>query len=81
MTFDQLYTLLVVAYGRRQLLWFGVARRPTALWLAQQITEAFPWGLAPRYLARDNDRAYGHVSTARVSAMGLRDRPITPRSP
>ena len=24
---------------------------------------------------------YGHVFTARVSAMGIRDRPITPRSP
>jgi len=81
MAFDQLYTFLVVGHGRRQLLWFEVTRHPTAQWLAQQITEAFPWGLAPRYLVRDNDRAYGHVFTARVSAMGIRDRPITPRSP
>jgi transposase InsO family protein len=81
MTFDQLYAFLVVGHGRRQLLWFEVTRHPTAQWLAQQITEAFPWGLAPRYLVRDNDRAYGHVFTARVSAMGIRDRPITPRSP
>jgi len=81
MTFDQLYAFLVGGHGRRQLLWFEVTRHPTAQWLAQQITEAFPWGLAPRYLVRDNDRAYGHVFTARVSAMGIRDRPITPRSP
>src|SRR5262245_48232395 len=26
---------------------------------AQQILEAFPWGTAPTYLVRDNDRAYG----------------------
>ena len=57
MTFDQLYAFLVVGHGRRQLLWFEVTRHPTAQWLAQQITEAFPWGLAPRYLVRDNDRA------------------------
>ena len=31
--------------------------------------------------ARDNDRAYGHAFTTRVRAMGIRDRPISPRSP
>ena len=30
---------------------------------------------------RDNDRAYGHVFTSRVGAMGIRDRPISPQSP
>jgi transposase InsO family protein len=80
-TFERLFVFLVLGHGRRQLLWFDVTRHPTAEWLARQITEAFPWGLAPRYLVRDNDRAYGHVFTARVCAMGIRDRPITPRSP
>ena len=50
-------------------------------WLARQITEAFPWTSAPAYLVRDNDRAYGHVFTSRVRAMGIRDRPISPGSP
>ena len=49
--------------------------------MARQITEAFPWTSAPVYLVRDNDRAYGHVFTARVRAMGIRDRPISPGSP
>ena len=30
---------------------------------------------------RDNDRAYGHVFTSRMRAMGIRDRPISPGSP
>ncbi len=30
---------------------------------------------------RDNDRAFGHVFTSRVRAMGIRDRPISPGSP
>jgi transposase InsO family protein len=30
---------------------------------------------------RDNDRAYGHVFTSRVRAMGIRNRPISSRSP
>jgi transposase InsO family protein len=80
-TFDHLFAFLVVGHGRRQLLWFEVTRHPTAEWLARQITEAFPWDSAPAYLVRDNDRAFGHVLTCRFRAMGIRDRPISPRSP
>ena len=71
----------MLGHGRRQLLWFEVTRHPTAEWLARQITEAFPWASAPAYLVRDNDRAYGHIFTSRVRAMGIRDRPISPGSP
>jgi transposase InsO family protein len=81
LTFDLLFAFLVLGHGRRQLLWFEVTRHPTAQWLARQITEAFPWGLAPAYLVRDNDRAYGHVFRSRVRAMGIRDRPISLGSP
>ena len=81
LTFDLLFAFLVLGHGRRQLLWFEVTRHPTAEWLARQITEAFPWGSAPAYLVRDNDRTYGHVFTSRVRAMGIRDRPISPGSP
>ena len=70
-----------MGHGRRQLLWFAVTRYPTAEWLAQQIVEAFPWHTAPTYLVRDNDGAYGQAFTRRVRAMGIRDRPISPRSP
>jgi transposase InsO family protein len=80
-TFERLFAFLVVGHDRRQLLWVEVTRHPTAEWLARQITEAFPWATAPRYLIRDNDRAYGHVFTGRLRAMGIRDRPISPRSP
>jgi transposase InsO family protein len=81
LTFDLLFAFLVLGHGRRQLLWFEVTRHPTAEWLARQITEAFPWESVPAYLMRDNDRAYGHVFTSRVRAMGIRDRPISPGSP
>ena len=72
---------LVLGHKRRQLLWFAVTRNPTAEWLARQITEAFPWDTAPRYLIRDNDRAFGAAFRARVRAMGIRDRPTSFRSP
>ena len=49
--------------------------------VARQITEAFPWDEAPRYLIRDRDRIYGTVVTRRLRAMGIRDKPIAPASP
>jgi hypothetical protein len=36
---------------------------------------------APRYLIRDQDRAYGIAVIRRLRAMGIRDKPITPGSP
>ena len=44
------------------------------------VGEAFPWETAPAYLVRDNDAAYGPVFKRRVRAMGIRDRPTSPRS-
>jgi transposase InsO family protein len=79
--FRQLFVFLVLGHRRRQLLGFAVTQNPTAEWLARQITEAFPWDTAPKYLIRDNDRAFGGAFKARVRAMGIRDRPISFRSP
>jgi transposase InsO family protein len=81
LTFERLFAFLVLGHGRRQLLWFAVTRNPTAEWLAQQIVAAFPWNTAPTYLVRDNDGAYGQPFLRRVRTMGIRDRPISPRSP
>lgn len=53
----------------------------SAEWIARQVTEAFPWDEAPRYLIRDRDRAFGPAYTRRVRAMGIRDRPTAARSP
>jgi transposase InsO family protein len=79
--FQRLFAFLVLGHERRRLLWFAVTRNPTADWLARQITEAFPWDGAPKYLIRDNDRMFGAVFKAHVRAMGIRDRPTSFRSP
>jgi transposase InsO family protein len=81
LTFERLFAFLVLGHGRRQLLWFAVTRYPTAEWLAQQMVEAFPWGTAPTYLIRDNDASYGQIFKGRLRSMGIRDRPISLRSP
>ena len=79
--FDLLYALIIVRLDRRDLVWINVTRHPTAEWIARQITEAFPWNEAPRYLIRDRDRIYGAVVTRRLRAMGIRDNPTAPASP
>jgi len=79
--FDLLYGLVIVRLGRRDLVWINVTSHPTADWIARQITEAFPWDKAPRYLIRDRDQIYGAAATCRLRAMGIRDKPIAPGSP
>jgi transposase InsO family protein len=80
-TFVQLYVLVIVRLARRELVWVNVTAHPTADWIAQQITEAFPWDEAPRYLIRDRDGVYGAVVSRRLRAMGIRDKPISAGSP
>jgi hypothetical protein len=79
--FKLLYGLVILHLERRRLVWTNATANPTADWITRQITEAFPWDAAPRYLIRDRDTAYGVAVTRRLRAMGIRDRPITPRSP
>src|ERR1019366_1322442 len=44
----------VELYGRvRYAVRINVTTNPTAEWIARQLTEAFPWDQAPRYLIRD----------------------------
>jgi len=80
-SFRLLYGLLILAHGRRKILWLGVTAHPSAEWIARQLTEAFGWEQAPRYIVRDRDRVYGNVFIRRLRAMGIRDRPTAPRSP
>ncbi len=80
-SFRLLYGFLILHHGRREILWIGTTSHPNAEWIARQLTEAFGWEDAPRYIIRDRDRAYGDVVVRRLRAMGIRDRPTAPRSP
>jgi hypothetical protein len=56
----------------------GVTAHPTVEWIAQQL-HLGGWN-ARRYMVRDRARVYGARLIQRVRAMGVRDRPIAPRS-
>jgi hypothetical protein len=66
---------------RRNLVWINVTANPTAEWIACQLTDAFPWNEAPRYMIRDRDRIYGALVTRRLRSLGIRDKPTAPASP
>jgi hypothetical protein len=70
-SFRLLYGLLILQHGRRQILWLGVTAHPTAEWIARQLTEAYGWTAAPRYVVRDRDAVYGDIFLRRLQAMGI----------
>ncbi|HWL73598.1 MAG TPA: hypothetical protein VNQ74_06985, partial [Burkholderiaceae bacterium] len=76
-SFRLLYGLLIMGHGRRQILWLGVTAHPTAEWIANQLTQAYGWEQAPRYLIRDRDSCYGSVFTRRLRSLGIRDHPTS----
>lgn len=80
-TFRVLYCFIVLRHDRRRVVHFNVTANPTAAWTAQQITEAFPFDEAPRYVIRDRDGIYGYFFRKRVKNMGIDEVPISPRAP
>jgi len=80
-TFRLLYALIVLGHDRRRVIHVAVTQNPTQVWLAHQMTEAFPWDTAPRYLLRDRDASYGPAFRDRVRVMGIKEVVTAPRSP
>ena len=80
-TFRLLWGFIVRRHERREIVHFAVTTNPTAAWTARQLTEAFPWDEAPRYLLRDRDRIYGEELTARLRTMGIEEVVTAPQSP
>ncbi len=58
-TFRVLYCFFVISHDRRRILHFNVTKHPTSMWIVQQLREAFPFELAPRFLIFDRDAKYG----------------------
>ena len=72
---------IVLGLDRRRVIHFEVTQNPTQVWLFCQMTEAFPWDSASRYLLRDRDKSYGPAFRHRVRAMGIEEVVTAPRSP
>jgi len=80
-TFQLLFTFVILSHDRRRLVHFAVTANPTAEWTARHLSQAFPWDHAPRYLLRDRDRAYGLEFSEMAKGMGIHEVLTAPRSP
>lgn len=72
-TFRVLFCSIVLSHDRRRIIHFNVTEHPTAEWTAQQIVEAFPYDMVPRYILRDRDSIYGEYFRRRVRSMGIEE--------
>ncbi len=69
--FRPLCAFIMTELGSRRIVHIGVTRSPTDEWVAQQLREATPFGIAPKYLIRDNDTKYGPHVEAVVVGTGI----------
>lgn len=80
-TFRVLYVFVILSNARRRIVHFNVTDSPTAVWIGQQVVEAFPWDTAPRYLVRDLDGKFGDEFIHRVESMDIKQVLIAAQSP
>jgi putative transposase len=79
--FRQTFLFFLIELGSRRVVRFGITRNPTAEWIAQQLREATPEGLRPKYLIRDNNGKYGVLFDRVAEASGIEIVKIPFRAP
>jgi putative transposase len=70
LTFDVLYCFFDVCHDRRKILHFNVKRNPHALWVVQQLREAWAHKQPHRFLLFDRDTRFGADVVSAVRDMG-----------
>ncbi len=80
-TFRLLFGFVVLLHDRRRVVHCNVTDHPTAVWVARQLVQAFPFATAPRYLIRDRDGIYGEEVRRCLKGLGIEEVVTAPRSP
>jgi len=70
LTFGVLYCFFVIGHDRRKILHFNVTRNPDALWIVQQLREAWAYKQPHRFLLFDRDAKFGADVVSAVRDMG-----------
>ncbi len=76
-----LFGFFVIEHGRRHIVHFNATFNPTALWVIQQLREAFAYDTAPKYLIFDRDSIFSPAVVAFVRALGIDPIRTSYRSP
>jgi putative transposase len=76
--FRPLFAFFLIELKTRKVIHVGVTRSPTDSWVAQHLREATPYGQAPKYLIRDNDRKFGpcFARVAKTSTIEILKTPV-----
>jgi len=53
------YIFIIMEIHSRRIVHFNVTTNPTLPWVKQQIRQATPWDMTPRFLVHDNDGIFG----------------------
>ena len=72
-TFRVLYVFVILSLDRRRIVHFNVTDSPTAEWTSLQLTQAFPFDTAPRFLIRDRDGIYGRFCASTLAIITSRE--------
>jgi transposase InsO family protein len=70
LTFGVLYCFFVISHDRRKILHCNVTRNPNALWVVQQLREAWAYQQPHRFLLFDRDTKFGADVISAVRDMG-----------
>jgi putative transposase len=81
LTFGVLYCFFVIGHDRRKILHFNVTRNPNALWVVQQLREAWAYKQPHRFLLFDRDAKFGSEVFSAVKDMGSEPTRTAFRSP
>jgi len=70
-TFNLLYCFFIISHDRRRIRHLNVTRHPTSNWIVQQLREAFPYEVVPKFLVFDHDPKYGFAVPATIESMQI----------
>jgi transposase InsO family protein len=81
LTFGVRYSFFVIGHDRRKILHFNVTQNPNAVWVAQQLREAWAYKQPHRFLLLDRDSKFGVDVISVVRDMGSQPTRTAFRSP
>jgi putative transposase len=70
--FRSLFAFFIIELKSRKVIYVAVTRHPTDAWVAQQLREATPFGMTPKFLIRDNDSKFGSFFARVASSSGVK---------
>jgi transposase InsO family protein len=81
LTFGVLYCFFIIGHDRRRILRFNVTRNPNALWIVQQLREAWPFAPTQKFLLFDHDSKFGNQVLCAAKDLGSEPVRTAFRSP